>query len=158
MTECHKCGRDKSTDTHHIVPRATGLEIDDTVPLCGDCHRYVTQRYNRMGGLTEEQHRKLFERYCGTGMTPMWDFFAAGAMLTARSFDIDDLDQFDATLEFAYEMYLSLFNESDERPIFDVWKLLDNIYEESFSVEDDILDSFLEGEMMEIRMESRMDE
>lgn len=155
--KCYKCRRDKSSlEGHHIVPRATGLGIDETVPLCKDCHRYITYRYNNIGGLTEEQHRELFKRYADTGMTPMWDFFAAGVIIAASNFGTEDVEDIRETVELAYDIYLDLYNsDNDGRPMLDTWKILDNISED-IVVEDEILDGFLEHEMREIRWEKRL--
>jgi len=62
LGSCEKCGRFTWVDRHHIVPKATGLNIDDRSYLCPTCHREYHQElgYKNLKNKSADFHMKKF--------------------------------------------------------------------------------------------------
>ena len=60
---CLMCG-DRATDVDHIIELAAGgtNTIDNVQPLCKDCHKAKTARFNSTRQRATESHRGVFSR------------------------------------------------------------------------------------------------
>jgi hypothetical protein len=64
-----------------------GLEESETVTLCTDCHRCITNGYNDLADRTADQQRQFFEEmYVNTDMTPRFDWMLWGALLVNQMY------------------------------------------------------------------------
>lgn len=69
---CCACWAPAPSEAHHFGPHGTGQKCDDyqTVPLCGSCHREITDRYT-VPGHTRGEAEVLFLR---TALTLLIDW------------------------------------------------------------------------------------
>lgn len=128
MAECLKCGRDVSySHEHHVEPKppeqASWERSDETVTLCTDCHRCITYTYNEVPGLSPEEHRDLLEVFCLTGMPPMWDYLALGAVFAARS-SCDGMTP-EQAVSAVTAVYEAVRDRDDTLAFLNPWPVLD---------------------------------
>lgn len=139
---CIKCGSTENMENHHVVPQRVGGSDDQSnlAPLCHRCHSFVTEYFTWIPGLSEEEHRQLFERFASTGLPVEYDFALFGMITAYESLDEQDDESID--FDDAIEGYKQIIDNGLK--IF-VWEKIDRETDGEFG---EIVDGGLEQHIL----------